>query len=268
MSKSDVLTEKEFSGFSFSRRILQQIETYRNRNGLKKNDVTILDWGCGRGRAVLWLRDAGYDAFGVEIDAGPVENGETLFREHGHDPSSLRLLSEDGRSPFPDGFFDITFSSQVLEHVADLDAVAIELARVTRPGGLGFHVYPARLHPVEAHLKMPFIHWLPKNILRHALVSTFVRLGIEPRWKSLNEIGNREKAEAYYRYSVEKTHYRPLHATEAAFRKAGLRARFDTVNDPMIRQRLAPITGVAFLKTSINALLLTFVKVELLLEKP
>jgi SAM-dependent methyltransferase len=49
----------------------------------------------------------------------------------------------DGRRlPFPDAAFDAVFSSNVLEHVQDLDALLGEIQRVLRPGGLSLHLMP------------------------------------------------------------------------------------------------------------------------------
>ncbi len=49
----------------------------------------------------------------------------------------------DGQTiPFPDGTFDIVFSSNVLEHVANLDGMMKEMHRVLKPGGLAIHILP------------------------------------------------------------------------------------------------------------------------------
>jgi len=268
MSKSNPLTEQELKGFAFSRRTLEHIEAFRKEKGLQKDELSILDWGCGRGRAVLWLRLQGYSAFGVDIDPGPVENGMKLARKLGYGANTLQTLLPDGSAPFPDGFFNLIFSSQVLEHVSDLPQVAEELFRVTGKGGIGFHAYPARLHPVEAHLKMPFIHWLPKNSLRKGLINLFTRLGVEPRWERLTGESASKRTDAYYGYSIAKTYYRQLSDTEHTFQSAGFKVIFDSVNDPIVLRSLNPLVKLVPLKAALNRLLLTFIKVELLLSKP
>lgn len=54
------------------------------------------------------------------------------------------VIDYDGRNiPFPDASFDIVFSSNVLEHVVDLDQVLSETARVLKPGGVSIHVLPS-----------------------------------------------------------------------------------------------------------------------------
>lgn len=49
---------------------------------------------------------------------------------------------------FPDGYFDILVTSEVLEHVADLDRALEEIRRVLKPGG--FHVFSI---PVDLNLE-------------------------------------------------------------------------------------------------------------------
>jgi SAM-dependent methyltransferase len=53
------------------------------------------------------------------------------------------ITDYDGRHiPFPDASFDVVFSSNVLEHVRDLDQLEGEIKRVLRPGGICVHVLP------------------------------------------------------------------------------------------------------------------------------
>lgn len=49
-------------------------------------------------------------------------------------------------SPFPAASFDATVSNAVLEHVGDTRRAAAELARLTRPGGVGIHQVDFRDH--------------------------------------------------------------------------------------------------------------------------
>src|SRR5579863_5962459 len=75
---------------------------------------------------------------------------------------SVAWVSADGRMlPFPDQSFDVVFSNSVIEHVGDPASrrrFAAEIARV----GRGYWVQtPNRRFPVEPHLLMPFLHFLP-----------------------------------------------------------------------------------------------------------
>ncbi len=131
----------------------------------------------------------------------------------------LKLIDASCLTPFPNNYFDVIFSEEVLEHIADLTLVRLrrEMSRITRDGGKHLHLFPAKWHLVESHLYMPAIHWLPKNFLRLALIYFYVLIGVEPHWKELSHSNIGEKAKNYYQYSVNKTYYRSLKVLENIF---------------------------------------------------
>ncbi|MDP6439202.1 MAG: class I SAM-dependent methyltransferase [Candidatus Brocadiia bacterium] len=179
MSKHDVLTEVEMSRFKFRKHMLRRIDSCCARTGVPRTEFNILDYGCGRGRAVAWLRASGYNAFGVDIDPEPVRNGRDLLLGRGEDPDAvLRVIGREGRTSFPNGFFHFVFSQQVMEHVEDLGGMVEELAGITRPGGMGVHAYPAHRQMMERHLLMPAVHWVPKGALRKACIALCVACGL------------------------------------------------------------------------------------------
>ena len=56
--------------------------------------------------------------------------------------SELNLISYDGnRMPFQNNKFDVVVSTAVLEHVFNLEGFFQELSRITKPGGLSYHLY-------------------------------------------------------------------------------------------------------------------------------
>lgn len=87
----------------------------------------VLDFGCGSGALVAALRGRGVEAFGIELDRGPIR--ETLKPE-----AAPYVTLYDGRmpSPFEDGSFDAVVCSEVLEHIPDFAAAVAEMARLTR----------------------------------------------------------------------------------------------------------------------------------------
>ena len=66
----------------------------------------------------------------------------------------------DGLSlPFADGAFDISHSSNVIEHVVDPEAFFYEMLRVVRPGGLMFLAFTNWFSPFGGHETSPW-HYL------------------------------------------------------------------------------------------------------------
>ena len=90
----------------------------------------VLDLGCGAGRFVAALRDAGADPVGVELaDAA-------LARARRNVPGAdLRLVTADGSLPLGHGEVDLVWCSEVLEHVPDTLGFLTEIRRVLRRGG-------------------------------------------------------------------------------------------------------------------------------------
>jgi SAM-dependent methyltransferase len=90
----------------------------------------VLDLGCGAGRFVAALREAGAEPVGVEIA------GAALDRARANVPGAdLRLLEPDGSLPLEHRSVDLVWCSEVLEHVADVSHLLVEVRRVLRPGG-------------------------------------------------------------------------------------------------------------------------------------
>lgn len=209
MTKHDALTQDEMSSYSMNPRIFRWIEYYRNKMNLEKNQMNLLDWGCGRGRTVLWLRERGYAAFGTDIDPEPINNCCELLSANGIDTDLVISLMEDGtEKKFQESSFHLSFSNGVFEHVKNLEQVAENLKKLTTPGGVGVHFFPAHRHFTEIHLFMPFLHWLPKNKLRKIYIRFMLMLGIDPKWKELQGKCKSEQAQGYYEYIMNKTYYK------------------------------------------------------------
>lgn len=57
--------------------------------------------------------------------------------------SSRPVCEDDGRHlPFEGGSFDVVWSSNVIEHVGEIDAFEAEIRRVLTPEGLAVHALP------------------------------------------------------------------------------------------------------------------------------
>ena len=174
---------QEFYRFQ-ARDTVAQLQRYTSLAG-----ALVVDVGGGPGYFTEALTAAGARCVLVEPEAGmtpssdagdgppapaaPVPDGpgaattsEAAIREL-HDwhitPGRLapgRTVAGDGnRMPLPDALADLTFSSNVLEHVPSTEAFVRELVRVTRPGGLLYVSFTAWLSPWGGHETAPW-HFL------------------------------------------------------------------------------------------------------------
>lgn len=104
----------------------------------------ILEVGGGSGWQAATLASLGYEVESVDLDTNPYS--QVL---------EWPVKTYDGKLlPFRDRTFDIVFSSNVLEHVPDLDGLMREIGRVIKPDGLAVHLMPTpqwRLTTFVAH---------------------------------------------------------------------------------------------------------------------
>lgn len=241
-TKHDLLTEREMFTFDVHRYVKSKIDLYLKEHPKKKpSDINILDWGCGRGRSVAKLREYGFNAYGVDIDEKTMANGFRLFKERGYKPKDL-IKHVDDTISFEDNFFHIIFSEQVIEHVEDLSAVIGEQARLTNYGGLGVHCFPNAKMLYEDHLKMPLVHWLPKNKSRKYWIEMMLILGggPKPAWKETKNKSLKEQVEIYVQYLNNHTHYRDYKEICKIFKQTGFEIKFEAPSIKMAWKRLLP----------------------------
>ncbi|MBK7610465.1 MAG: methyltransferase domain-containing protein [Actinomycetales bacterium] len=113
--------------------------------------ASVLDVGGGPGYFADEFTSAGARYAGVDPDAGELTArggvaGNTMRA------SGLCL-------PFANGAFDLTYSSNVLEHVPDPEGMVAEMVRVTRPGGTVVVSWTPWLSPWGGHETSPW-HYL------------------------------------------------------------------------------------------------------------
>ncbi len=91
----------------------------------------VLDLGCGAGSFSAALHRHGYEVLGTDIAENAIALARTTYPE-----ASFELLGPDGLIPAPDQSFAAVWSSEVIEHVFDVDAYLREIHRVLEPNGL------------------------------------------------------------------------------------------------------------------------------------
>ncbi|MER5280775.1 methyltransferase domain-containing protein [Streptomyces sp. NPDC002809] len=109
--------------------------------GLRPGD-TVLDAGCGTGRAMPALRAAVGPRGGVLGADLTVAMLESAVRA-GRGSSGLLVQADAARLPLRSGTLDAVFAAGLISHLSQPGPDLAELARVVRPGGL-----LALFHPI------------------------------------------------------------------------------------------------------------------------
>jgi len=100
----------------------------------------VLDVGCGRGELVIQSALRGAEAWGIDYAPAAVEIAQRALDEVADGATArMHVAQMDVKAlEFGDGFFDVVFMMDVVEHLypAELAAALAELRRAIRPGGL------------------------------------------------------------------------------------------------------------------------------------
>ena len=229
----------------------------RLRRSLQTKD-RFLDIGCGHGALVKILRDRGIDAFGADFFPNPLGIPEPTEEKRNY----LRSISMlPYRLPFESNSFDLVYSNQVLEHVADLETTLWEVRRVMKSGGLAVHIYPATWRVLESHIRVPFAGGIQSR--RWIAAWTLLGLGTCPAGLS-----TRRAAAHNYRYLREQTFYRSVNAVQRTAEKIFSKIRWaeaDYLLSATGRAKIAGRTGPVLPLTAF--LYRHFVARVLILEK-
>ncbi|MBT7197141.1 MAG: class I SAM-dependent methyltransferase [Nitrospina sp.] len=89
----------------------------------------ILEIGAGSGYQASRIKEQGFQVEAIEVNL--------------HSKKIFDVKKYDGKTiPFPDHYFDIVFSSNVLEHIEGVEDFQEEIKRVLKPNGCGIHILP------------------------------------------------------------------------------------------------------------------------------
>jgi len=148
----------------------------------------VLDIGCGIGAPVTLLLNEGHEAYGIDLP-----NLAKFWDKRHNDPGHF-FCCDSTLLPFPDGFFDVVYSTGVIEHIgtkvghcellddyhAARQRYANEILRVTRPGGRILIACPNKSFPIDAQ-HGPRDYSSPKRRVRDYIYQK-TRLNIHPVW--------------------------------------------------------------------------------------
>jgi SAM-dependent methyltransferase len=107
--------------------------------------ASVLDVGAGPRQFAAAFDAAGARYVGLDVAVGDLA-----------DAAAPDVVGVGERLPFADASLDVVMSSNVMEHVRRPGAVAREMVRVVRPGGLVFISYTAWASPWGGHETSPW----------------------------------------------------------------------------------------------------------------
>jgi len=181
------------------------------------NSCRVLDHGCGKGALVEAGVSRSIDFYGVEMFSHGSGIGiKEEIASKGFLGSRIREILDD-KIPFPDEYFDLVVSNQVLEHVSNIEPVVMEIRRVLKSDGVFLCIVPYKGGYIEGHCKIPFVHWFkPESRLQFYWLYAFKALGLGRR-KKVRDPG--EWAKHFSNWLKANTFYRAFHEIDRIFRR-------------------------------------------------
>jgi SAM-dependent methyltransferase len=92
----------------------------------------VLEIGAGAGWQAKKLHDQGFEVEAIDIEGNPYA-ADQAWTVRQYDGSHI---------PYPDDYFDVAFSSNVLEHVVNEEQLQSEIKRVLKSDGIAIHILP------------------------------------------------------------------------------------------------------------------------------
>lgn len=96
-----------------------------------KPGARVLDLGCGCGEFAAFFKAEGYEAEGIDISGNVVE----WARKHNPGPE-YHVGEVSAMLPARQGAFDAVFSSEVIEHLFDVEGYLRSINRLLKPRGV------------------------------------------------------------------------------------------------------------------------------------
>lgn len=128
----------------------------------KSSDASLLDLGCSIGLTLSMIAQKFPNSIGCDIDKTILEATRQILKKVG---VKIPLVAYDGkRLPFPDNYFDIITSIEVIEHVKNPQLMLTEMNRVLKADGI-LHITTAnKWWPYEPHFKLLLLSYLPEKL--------------------------------------------------------------------------------------------------------
>lgn len=128
---------------------VEWIEILRRKLGKEKNQIRILDIGCGNGRQVTFpLGSEGYSIVGIDVHEPTISSAkaENHFKNVEFIAGDIKNLTDNIKSAEK---FDIVVLSDVLEHLLHPEILLREIKKILNPSGIILISIPNGYGPFE-----------------------------------------------------------------------------------------------------------------------
>ena len=140
----------------------------------------VLEIGAGAGWQAKAMAEKGVQIVAIDIPGSAYKNQRVW-----------PVIEYDGENlPFPDKHFDIVFSSNVMEHIPQVEQFQAEIQRVLKPGGKAIHLMPTSTWRISTilsfYIDRPIRLWrmiIRKNNRRPGYPDNLTKPGIDPSHK-------------------------------------------------------------------------------------
>jgi len=97
-----------------------------------EDNITIIDFGCGNGKILEEIKKINPKAnlIGLDVSETALEQARKNLPE-----VELYKINDGEKIPLKSEIADFIFSSEVIEHIYDIENAFSEMARILRPGG-------------------------------------------------------------------------------------------------------------------------------------
>jgi ubiquinone/menaquinone biosynthesis C-methylase UbiE len=117
-----------------SKIISNTLSGHTSPNENSARNFSIADFGCGDGVQLhliekTWGKRANLELHGIDLSTEAISAAKKRI------PNASLKIASTYESGFPNDYFDIAVSSDVIEHVLDPEKMLSEMIRVTKPGG-------------------------------------------------------------------------------------------------------------------------------------
>ncbi|WP_431268666.1 class I SAM-dependent methyltransferase [Dankookia sp. P2] len=186
----------------------------------------VLDAGAGEGYGAAYLARSGAKAVrALEFSAGAVRHARRRYADL---PVRYEEADLNRPLPAPDRSFDLVFSSNVFEHIARVDALAAEVARVLAGDGVAVIAVPpiTWATAMEADMRNHFhVHHIPPSAWEAKLRRFFSEVRVHGhRGRGLYAAKDREREEMALppdRVTIRETDFRFPETTTEAMERNG-----------------------------------------------